>query len=53
MGVERGAGAWPPWIVIHGTYVVDRGLIVLFFGHFLVFFVAPLHPTNFSAATLA
>jgi len=30
--------SWPPWIFIHGTDVGDRGLIVLFFGHFLLFF---------------
>jgi len=25
-----GGGAWFPWIFIHGTNVVDRGLKVLF-----------------------
>jgi len=34
----QGGGAWPPWIFIHGSNIVDRGLIVLFFS---LFFVAP------------
>jgi len=39
----RGAGApCPPWIFIHGTDIVDSGLIVLFFRIFLLFFVLPL-----------
>jgi len=40
MGVGSGGqeGAVPPWIFIHGTYIVDRGLIVLFFGLYLLFF---------------
>jgi len=29
----------PPWIFIHGTDIVDRGLKTLFFGLFLLFFV--------------
>jgi len=36
------------WIFIHGTDIVDKGLIVLFFGRFLLFFryfaVALPHP---------
>jgi len=28
---------WPPWIFIHGTDIVDIGLIVLFFGLFCYF----------------
>jgi len=43
---QWGGGLWPPWIFIHGTNIVDRGLKVLFFGVFLLFFglfsVAPL-----------
>jgi len=35
-----------PWIFIHGTNIVNRGLKVLFFGVFLqffgLFFAAPL-----------
>jgi len=43
MGVGSGGagGPWPPWIFMHGTNIVDRGLKVLFFGlfcHFSVFF---------------
>jgi len=41
---QRG-GCTPPWIFIHGTDIVDRGLIVLFlvfFCYFSVFF--PLLP---------
>jgi len=34
-----GRGACPPWIFIHGTNIVERGLKVLFFGVFLLFFV--------------
>jgi len=37
-------GPWPPWIFIHGTDLVNRGLIVLFFAffcYFSFFFVAP------------
>jgi len=46
MGVDsRGA-----WIFIHGTDIVERGLIVLFFG-LLSFFVIP-SPGNFSADAL-
>jgi len=39
--VERGRGqvAWPPGIFIHGTDVVDRGLIVLFSVIFCYFSV--------------
>jgi len=37
MGVDSGGqGAVPPWIFIHGTDIVGRGLIVLFFGLFSV-----------------
>jgi len=35
---QRGQGAWPSWIFIHGTDTVDRGLIVLNFVFFLLFF---------------
>jgi len=37
---QRGAGKGPgpPWIFKHGTNIVNRGLKVLFFGHFLLFF---------------
>jgi len=46
MGIGSGGKrAWPPpWIFIHNTDIVDKGLIVLFFGVFLLFFV------TFSAA---
>jgi len=37
MGVGS-VGQGAPWIFIHGTDIVDRGLIVLFFG---LFYVAP------------
>jgi len=30
--------AWPHWIFIHGTYIVNKGLIVLFFSLFLLYF---------------
>jgi len=33
---RRQRGSCPPWIFIHGTDRVDRGLIVLFFGLFSV-----------------
>jgi len=37
MGVGSGGkGAWPLWIFIHSTNIVDRGLKVLFFGLFSV-----------------
>jgi len=42
MGVGSGGhgGPWPsPWLFIHGTHIVDRGLILLFFSLFLLFFV--------------
>jgi len=32
-----GWGAVPPWIFIHGTNTVDRGLKVLFFCVFAIF----------------
>jgi len=35
---------WPPWIFIHGTDIITKGLIVLFFG---LFSVAPLPPEIF------
>jgi len=48
MGVASGGrGTTPIWIFIHdihGTDIVDRGLIVLFFGlfcNFSVFFPSP------------
>jgi len=47
MGVGRGEerGTVPPRIFIHGTDIVDRGLIVLFFGLFCQFSVFfPLGP---------
>jgi len=31
---RRQRGAMPPWIFIHGTDIVDRGLIVLLYGLF-------------------
>jgi len=37
MGVGRGAVVRDlPWIFMHGTDIIDKGLIVLFFGHFLL-----------------
>jgi len=36
MGVGRGCRSPPSWIFIHGTDIVDWGLIVLFFGLFSV-----------------
>jgi len=49
MGVGSGVkGLWPPWIFIHSTDKVERGLMVLFFG--LVFPIGP--PEKFSADTL-
>jgi len=46
-----------PWIFIHGTDIVDRGLIVLFFVFFFAIFwsffpLLPL-PGNVSADALA
>jgi len=39
MGVDRRGGSCPtPWIFINGTDIVDRGLIVLFFGIFFLLF---------------
>jgi len=39
MGVGSGEqGALPPWIFKHGTNIVDRGLKVVFFDLFLLFF---------------
>jgi len=59
MGVGNGRqeGAVAPWIFIHGTDIVDRGLIVLFsvfFCYFSVFFpLSSSHPPgNFSANAL-
>jgi len=42
MGVGSGGqgGRGHPWIFIHGTGIVDRGLIMLFFG--LCFLCSPL-----------
>jgi len=37
MGVES-RGGMPPWIFIHGTNIVNRGLKVLFFSVILLFF---------------
>jgi len=36
MGVGSGGqgGVAPPWIFKHGTYIVNKGLKVLFFGLF-------------------
>jgi len=42
MGVgsgRQGGRAPPPWIFILGTDIVDKGLIVLFIGLFLLFSV--------------
>jgi len=40
MGVGSGEqGAVAPWIFKHGPDIVDRGLIVLFFGLFCYFSV--------------
>jgi len=39
MGVGSGAVSPSPWIFINGTNIVDRGLIVLFFGLFCYFSV--------------
>jgi len=36
VGIGGQEGAWPPWIFIHGTDIVNRGLIVLFFSLFSV-----------------
>jgi len=49
MGVDSEGGRNPldPWIFIHETDIVDRGLIVLFFGLFSVGL-----PGNFSADAL-
>jgi len=46
MGVGRGGrGPCPPWIFIHGTNIVDRGLKVLFSAFFAIFlFFFPLLP---------
>jgi len=35
----RGSRAPPPWIFMHGTNILDRGLKVLFFGVFCYFSV--------------
>jgi len=46
-GRWQGARALLPWIFIHGTDIVDRSLIVLFFGlfcYFSVFFPLPSLP---------
>jgi len=60
--VSGGRGPWLPWTFMHGTDVVDRGLIVLFFGHFCYFsdfaifrsiFRCSTPPGNFSADALA
>jgi len=53
MGVSS-AGPCPPWIFIHGTDIVDRGLIVLFSIFFAIFrfLFAALFPENFSADAL-
>jgi len=40
LGMGIGSGGlwpWPPWVFIHSTDIVDRGLIVLFFGLFCYF----------------
>jgi len=41
-GVERGCA--PPWIFIHSTDTVARGLIELFFAIFRAFFRCPPPP---------
>jgi len=40
MGVGSGEqeDCGPPWVFKHGTNIVDKGLKVLFFGSFLLFF---------------
>jgi len=53
-----GGGAVPPpaWIFIHGTDIVDRGLIVLFsvfFANFWPFFRCPPSPGKFFPDALA
>jgi len=37
MGGGQGGHA-PPWIFIHGTNIVNRGLKILFFGAFFAIF---------------
>jgi len=41
-----GGGAWHPWIFMHGTDIVDKSLILLFFGFTFRW------PTPFSADAL-
>jgi len=43
MGVGSGryGGRGPLWIFMHATDIVDRGLIVLYFGHFFDIFWSP------------
>jgi len=36
VGSGRQGGHGSPWIFIHGTYIVNRGLKVLFFGLFSI-----------------
>jgi len=47
MGVGSG-GPWPPWIFMHGTDILDRGSIVIFFDPlfaiFRSFFSSPSLP---------
>jgi len=55
MGVDSGRGPWPSWIFIHDTDIVDRGLIVLFFGIILLFsffFRCPPYPLKIFLPTL-
>jgi len=58
MGVGSGGREGPcsPWIFIHGTDIVDRDLIVLFFVLFLyfsVFFLLPPPPEKCLPTPLA
>jgi len=47
---QRGSGRpCPPWIFIHGTDKLEKGLMVLFFG--LIFSVTP-NSENFSSDAL-
>jgi len=53
---EGGQGGRASLDFIHGTDIVDKGLIILFFGIFAIFgsfaSVAPPHPESFSADAL-
>jgi len=47
--MDVGSGGMAPGFLTHGTYKVEGGFMVLFFG--LVFSVLP-HPGNFSVDVL-